>query len=78
MSAEIRVGRRFRHKRQLDPAWRPGPGQRYADAPKRELVVSRITRSRVWYKAPETPETVAGWVALRDDFLADIVDEWLD
>lgn len=42
------VGARFTHHRLLDPSWRPGPGERYADAPHAEMVVTRVTAYTVW------------------------------
>ena len=33
----------FRHQRLLDPSFTPGPGERYADAPK---AVCRVTATR--------------------------------
>jgi hypothetical protein len=39
----------FTHLRTLDPAWQPGPGQRYADAPKARCRVTRMTKTTVYY-----------------------------
>ena len=35
----------------LDTGWTPGPGQRYADAPKVECEVTKVTPTTVYYRA---------------------------
>ena len=45
----LRVGARFVHARLLDPDWRPGPGERYADAPHAVCRVTAVRAGRVYY-----------------------------
>lgn len=40
----------FTHLRILDPDWKPGPGQKYADAPKAQMKVTRMTMTTVYYR----------------------------
>lgn len=49
MNPRVRPGYEFTHQTVLDPSWQPGPGQRYADAPKARMVVTRATRTTVWF-----------------------------
>ena len=45
----VRVGDRFVDASNADPEWRPGPGEKYADAP---LAINQVTMRRgemVWY-----------------------------
>lgn len=52
----------FTHLRILDPAWRPGPGQRYADAPKARMRVTRMTATTVYYTyADAKPGARSAW-----------------
>lgn len=46
---EVRPGLVFRHKRMLDPDWKPGSGQRYADAPHAVCRVTAVRRGTVYY-----------------------------
>lgn len=48
-AAEVRPGLVFRHKRLLDPDWKPGSGQRYADAPHAVCRVTAIRLGSVYY-----------------------------
>lgn len=59
MSARLPLARgfTFTHERMLDTTWRPGPGQKYADAPKVTMVVSRVTRDLVYFKPAGYPKT---------------------
>lgn len=41
----------FTHESRLDPDWVPGPGQKYADAPKLRMRVTRVTAGGVYFKA---------------------------
>jgi hypothetical protein len=70
-----KAGQRFRHARQLDVTWQPGPGQRYADAPKATMVVTRVAAGRVWYGLDE-PRPRGSWVERSED-LHHVVGEWL-
>jgi hypothetical protein len=51
----VKRGFTFTHATRLDPDWRPGPGQRYADGPKARMRVTRATTTGVWfvYDAPK-------------------------
>lgn len=49
----------FTHLRLLDPAWKPGPGQRYADAPKARCRVTRKTATTVYYRYADGSPGVA-------------------
>lgn len=69
IAVEVKAGMVFRHRRILDPAWKPGPGQRYADAPKAVCRVTRVVAGTVWYGV--------GADSTRADFRAD-VDGFLD
>ena len=44
-----KIGLTFTHARHLDTDWKPGPGQRYADAPHRVYRVSRVTSTSVYF-----------------------------
>lgn len=59
----IRPGMRFQHARQLRTDWTPGPGQRYADAPKQTMEITAVRTGRVYYRAPG---------AARGQFVADL------
>lgn len=39
----------FRHGRMLDPNWKPGPGQKYADAPKAVCRVTGVRHGAVYF-----------------------------
>jgi hypothetical protein len=60
--------RTFTHDRHLDTDWKPGPGQKYTDAPKRVYEVSRVTRTGVYYRLPGSSRP--GWVMDRAAFEA--------
>ena len=45
----MKRGYLFYHARLLDPYWKPGPGQRYADAPAALCRVTAVRRGRVYY-----------------------------
>jgi hypothetical protein len=76
-----RKGDRFRHARQLDTSWRPGPGQRYADAPHAVMVVTRVVRRgpavRVWYGVDAGEGCARGAFVADLAGLDDVVAEWL-
>jgi hypothetical protein len=71
----IKAGDRFEHARQLDPDWRPGPGQRYADAPMRGMRVTRVTFDTIYYR-PDDDGTKGVFVAARGE-LHNVVGRWL-
>jgi len=45
----MKRGDLFYHARLLDPDWKPGQGQRYADAPAALCRVTAVRRGRVYY-----------------------------
>ena len=65
-------GWRFTHDRHLDTDWKPGPGQRYTDAPKRVCEVSRVTRYTVWYRVAGSK--AVSWTLDRDEFIRRFAD----
>lgn len=60
-------GQRFTHKHFIDPDWKPGPGEKYRDAPKAEMVVTGVSLGGVWYGYAEPPGR-AGWHMNRPQF----------
>lgn len=48
-------GDRFTHLSILDPDWEPAPGEKYADAPKATMVVTRTTKESVWFSYADEP-----------------------
>lgn len=42
---DVKPGLLFRHTHFLDTTWKPGPGQKYKDAPKAVCKVTCVTRS---------------------------------
>lgn len=77
----IRVGRTFRHQHLLDTDWTPGPGQKYADAPKAvchvTAVRTRVGREPDVYYAIGAEVTRGRFVASAPRFLAGVLGEWL-
>lgn len=65
----VKRGFTFTHDSIIDPTWKPAPGQRYADAPKARMIVTRATTETVWYGYAEAPH-VTGWRMPRDRFEA--------
>jgi hypothetical protein len=65
-------GDRFRAAHILDPGWKPGPDQKYADAPKAVMAVTRVTAHTVWYGYADAGK--AGWRADRNRFTEVIGD----
>lgn len=45
----IAPGMTFTHWAFLDPDWRPAPGQKYRDAPKATMRITRVTATLVYY-----------------------------
>jgi hypothetical protein len=47
----VKRGQRFAHPYRLDTGWRPNvaAGEKYADAPHAECVVTRVARGQVYY-----------------------------
>ena len=59
MVNRLQVGARFIHARLLDPEWKPGPGQRYADAPHARCRVTAIRHGSVYYAIADAPRAHA-------------------
>jgi hypothetical protein len=58
--ADIKRGFVFTHQHLLDPYWKPvvEMSEKYADAPKATMIVTRATKRTVWYGyKPITPIT---------------------
>ena len=45
----------FRHMNKLDPDWTPGPGQKYAGAPKALCRVTKVELGQVYYRIGTDP-----------------------
>jgi len=58
----------FLHDTFLDLGWTPGPGQKYADAPKASMQVTHITATRVYYCYAGTYPAHAAWSMDRKKF----------
>lgn len=71
----ITRGARFEHARQLDPTWRPGPGQKYADAPHVIMEITAVRRLAVYYRP--VGSTGAGFVGTVFE-MGSVVARWLD
>jgi hypothetical protein len=65
--------RTFTHLSYLDPDWQPESGQKYADAPKARMRVTRTTRTTVWFAYADAPTAPgqAGFTLQRSQFEAD-------
>lgn len=50
-----RPGDLFRHATFLDPYWKPGPGERYADAPRAVCQVTAVRKGQVFYTYADHP-----------------------
>jgi hypothetical protein len=61
-------GFRFTHRTLLDLSWTPGPGQKYADAPKAACTVTRVTAGMVWYGYTKAGRSVGGFCSDRAAF----------
>lgn len=73
-----RVGARFLHAHQLDLHWEPQPGRRYADGPKRLMVITRKAAGTVWYRPVDAAGPV--WRATESAMAEGgaIVDHWAE
>lgn len=66
-----RRGDEFVHATFLDVTWKPGPGQKYADAPHARMVVTRVTATTVYYRLAGAQEFGAvPWRTTRAAFAA--------
>lgn len=64
-------GTLFLHRRFLDPSFVPGPGERYADAPKAVCRITAVTNGRVYY-AVGADATKGQYYADYDKFISDV------
>ena len=73
----VQRGMRFEHARQLRTDWSPGPGQRYADAPKVTMEITRVATGTAWYRPVGT--TGSGFTASVVDMVegGGVVGRWL-
>lgn len=67
MFTALKRGYVFTHDSFLDRDWKPGPGQKYVDGPKAEMVVVRVTTTTVWYGY--AGQTRGPWKMSRDLFI---------
>jgi hypothetical protein len=51
----------FTHASRLDPDWVPGLGQKYVDAPKQRMEVTRATSTTVYFR-PEGSRAVSSYL----------------
>lgn len=73
---DVRKGETFVHDRLLDTDWKPGPGEKYADAPKALMVITRTTSDQVWYGYfPAHPRSTPRYVMARPEFTARFGDQ---
>lgn len=72
----LKTGFRFTHQSFLDRNWNPAPGHTMREAPKAEMVVTRVTSSRVWYAYADGEDFQIGasrhssWVTDRSTFIS--------
>lgn len=72
------AGDTVEHSQQLDTTWKPGPGQKWADAPHVVMEISRVQHARrVWYRPQggSGPGFVADPIEMGEG--GPIVREWL-
>lgn len=62
----VKRGLTFTHLTWIDPDWHPGPGQHLADGPKAEMVVTRATKTTVYYTY--AGGTKGAWKMARAEF----------
>lgn len=56
----------FTHLTALDLGWIPGPGQKYADAPKAPCKVTRMTKLAVYYTYASDPKSRGAFCMSRE------------
>jgi hypothetical protein len=69
--SDIKRGFTFTHLHFIDPTFTPNAaaGEKYAAGPKAPMVVSRATRTTVYYKhGRELPGIGGSWCMARDEF----------
>lgn len=61
-------GLQFTHHTFLDTDWKPGPGQRYVDAPHVRMVITRVSSTTVWYGHADDEHPRVAWRKDRGSF----------
>jgi len=72
----VRRGALFTHVNFLDPDWKPGPGQKYVDAPPAVCRITAVRHGKVYY-AVGRESTVGRNVCTIDFFLEHVVRTWV-
>ena len=68
----IKPGARFTHASFLEPGWVPSKGQKFADGPKAEMVITATTSTLIYYRyANVQPDATneGAWVMDRPIFV---------
>lgn len=58
----------FTHLHHLDLDWKPGPGQKYRDAPKARCKVTRMTSLAVYYSYASEPTNHGAFYMSREEW----------
>lgn len=69
----VKRGDQFTHDRKLDLDWKPGPGEKYKDAPKARMRVTRVTNNTIWFTYASSEGT--GWFLGRKVFVSAFGDQ---
>lgn len=67
---KVTAGFEFTHTRMLDTSWQPGPGQKYADAPKVRCRVTKVTPTTVYFTDARDRRNKGLFSVARDEFEA--------
>lgn len=71
----VKPGMEFTHDRFQDLDWRPGPGQKYADAPLARMKVTARRNGWVYYTYANAPTNKGAWHTREVDFIAQFGDQ---
>ena len=74
----VKPGMEFTHNRLKDLDWRPGAGQKYADAPLARMKVTARRNGLVYYTYANDQTNKAGWHECEADFIATFGDQLTD
>ena len=74
----VKPGMEFTHNRFKDLDWRPGAGQKYADAPLARMKVTARRNGLVYYTYANDQTNKAGWHECEADFIATFGDQLTD
>jgi hypothetical protein len=55
----------FTHRQALDPDWEPRDGQKWKDAPKARMRVTKMTTYAVYYTYADSPSRRGSWSMAR-------------